>query len=233
MRNVLILTFMFISVCCLGQVPTDWQLMNLKGKVKSIGIRPAVKLGYVGSDDLSINHGMYYYRAMKFDEYGYLISEVNTLVGGSSYKVLNEMRYVYTPYVKQVRKIIVTSSAYEKIRHTGVQFWSSPTDFEIVFDLFGVSICSTDKEGIRIKGSVDAAQRLLRIERVGLDKKISEFQSSYWQAECYQLPCFYRDNIDYNINILKEDAYGNVIEETNTLENNSIEYNTYTYEYYE
>lgn len=34
MRNVLILTFMFISVCCLGQVPTDWQVDGLKGKVK-------------------------------------------------------------------------------------------------------------------------------------------------------------------------------------------------------
>ncbi|APA91160.1 hypothetical protein [Myroides sp. C4067] len=38
MRNMLILIFILISVFCLGQIPTDWQVDGLKGKVKNMEI---------------------------------------------------------------------------------------------------------------------------------------------------------------------------------------------------
>lgn len=116
MRNMLILTFILISVSCLGQIPTDWQLMNLKGKVKFIKCQTTMAFGVrilAGSDLATIVPLRYI--EYSFDNNGYLLRELHYSIGQSSGNKLLDKDIMYCPITDHQTTTITFNNCVDRI----------------------------------------------------------------------------------------------------------------------
>lgn len=107
---------MILCISAQGQVPTDWQLMNLKGKVKSIKCQTAMAWGVeilAGSDMAAIMPLRYV--EYSFDNNGYLLSELHYAVGQSSGSKLVDKDVVYCPITDNLTTAYTSINCVDRI----------------------------------------------------------------------------------------------------------------------
>lgn len=133
MRNVLILTFMFISVCCLGQVPNDLQLSGIKGKVKSMTIDKEFTNGYKSRDVYNYNEEGYLTSDLSYDNklFSGRFSNNVHCVKGLKYNTFSSAnsREVFTKYCD--------SSDEETTPRNYLESWTADNQKVYVYDMQG------------------------------------------------------------------------------------------------
>lgn len=229
MRNVLILTFILISVSCLGQVPTDWQLMNLKGKVKSLKV-------YAYSDGLEIlggiNRGVY--TDYCFDNKGYIQSVKAYTIGASTGREFIHRSLVYGAYENQKREIKGLGGFTNRDYHE-VQEWSSPTEYRnTIYTVF------PKNDTITILVRCDTEGRLIYKTNKTQEPKwgVMDSEEVYEYSEEGQVVCIAVTTNDLFVRYTEVvvgslDAMGNPTKAVYNHPDGNKTIITYTYEYYE
>lgn len=203
-----------------AQPLTDWQLMNLKGKVKRLKVhtytdRSNIKWG----DDTDYN----------FDDKGYIQSVTAYSIGESTGLKIIKKSLVYGAYENQKREIKGISGFTNRDYHE-VQEWLYPTEYRST--IYAVFPSNNNKT---ILGRCDAEGRLIYETNKTHDMGSEEM---YEYSEEGQLVCIVITTDDLFVQYTEVaqgalDAMGNPMETVYNHRDGFITTITYTYEYYE
>lgn len=214
--------------------PTDWQLLNLKGKVKKCVVRTVTSVVVKSSLQMDI----VFFEEYVFDTNGYLQSKKKYKLGDGKRKYhIYTDNIVYAKYVDQVRNLTVYGASTDIVNY-GQQQWLTPTTYTMtdkVDALSGALLVS--------KGEIDDKGRLLKEERLyekepnGIEKYSFITKNDYnkkGEKESYDIVDGLKNKEEsYYIDITSIDRVGNPLIQTTTDDNDKV-YNksTFTYEYY-
>lgn len=237
MKKVLLLLFMTISSLVQGQVPTDWQVEGLKGRVKKMHI--IQEYYWMSASEDTLYNPLPIFVDKYFDESGYLLYEEYNVVGPSSGKIMWSKVLDLGGYEVNRKEVSKASRPFDPVIFKGKKEWSSTTTYRIVFK------SETSKEhSIVIMGMCDDKGRLLQSEEMyyvdgvvekneskvmHLDYNDEEMSSIEQESNrtTFSIPIKKTD-----VQIVEKDKYGNPLKLMYNRENMGKAVTVFQYEYY-
>ncbi|MDR0193569.1 MAG: hypothetical protein LBI73_00475 [Myroides sp.] len=236
MRALLLIVLLFVQQGWGAEVkpPTDWQLLNLNGKVKKCTIKTVTSVVVKSGMQMDI----VFYEEYVFGRDGYLLSKKKYKMGDGKrkYRIYID-DIVYGKYADQTRKLTVYGAS-TAIVNQGEQVWTSATSYN-----------STDKMDTKSGtlmttiGTCDDKGRLIREERIysDTDQQAEKYSfvtkidyNSKGEKESYDIVDGLKKKEDsYYIDIATKDRVGNPLKVTATDDSDRV-YSTatITYEYH-
>lgn len=220
---------MILCLSVQAQPPTDWQLMNLKGKVKTLKV-------YTYNDGIEILSGVNSgdYTDYYFENKGYIQSVKAYTIGASTGREFIHRSLVYGAYENQKREIKGLGGFTNRDYHE-VQEWSSPTEYRnTIYTVF------PKNDTITILVRCDTEGRLIYKTNKTQEPKwgVMDSEEVYEYSEEGQVVCIAVTTNDLFVRYTEVvvgslDAMGNPTKAVYNHPDGNKTIITYTYEYYE